>query len=84
MLKYHFEIMRSTPVKGKKITGSKDYDTRVTIEKDGKIIFNEMIVVRKNKEGVFPEMDPIRNNIAAASIRKELVEKLKEYFKKVK
>lgn len=84
MLKYHFEIIRSAPVKGRKITGSKDYDTQVTIEKDGKIIFDEMIVVRKNKEGVFPEMDPIRNKIAAASIRKELVEKLKEYFKKIK
>lgn len=84
MLKYHFEIIKSTPLKGQKIAGSKDFDTQVRIEKDGKTIFDELVVVRKNKEGVFPDMDPIRNKIAAASIRKELVEKIKEYFKRVK
>ncbi len=84
MLNYHFEIVKTTPLKGHKIEGSKDYDTQIRIEKDGKVIFDEIVVVRKNKEGVFPDLDPIRNKIAAASVRKELVEKIKEYFKRVK
>ncbi len=84
MLNYHFEIIKSTPLKGQKIAGAKDYDTQVRIEKDGKIIFNELIIIRKNKEGVFPDLDLIRNKISAASVRKELVEKIKEYFKRVK
>lgn len=83
MLKYKFEIISSSSLKGHKITGSKDYETRVTVEKDDKIIFNEIIKVRKNKEGVFPDMDPIRK-ISVASTRKELTDKLKEYFKRVK
>lgn len=83
MLTYKFEIINSIPLKGKKIAGSKDYETRVTVEKDDKVIFNEIIKVRKNKEGVFPDLDAIRK-ISAASIRKELVEKIKEYFKRVK
>lgn len=83
MLKYKFEIISSSVLKGHKIDGSKDYQTRVTVEKDDKVIFNEVIKVRKNKEGVFPDQDPIRK-IPAASTRKELTEKLKEYFKHVK
>lgn len=84
MLNYKFEIINSATLKGHKIAGSKDYETRVTVEKDDKVIFNEIIKVRKNKEGVFPDMDPIRNKISAASTRKELVEKIKEYFKRIK
>lgn len=84
MLNYKFEIINAIPLKGHKIEGSKDYETRVTIEKDGKVIFNEMIKVRKNLEGVFPDQDLIRKKVAAVSTRKELVEKLKEYFKHVK
>jgi len=83
LLTYKFEILNSTPLKGMKIAGSKDYETRVTVEKDHKVIFNEIIKVRKNKEGVFPDLDPIRK-ISAVSTRKELIEKIKEYFKRVK
>ena len=83
MLNYKFEIINSSVLKGHKISGTKDYETRVTVEKDDKIIFNELIKVRKNKEGVFPDMDPIRK-IPAASTRKELTEKIKEYFKHIK
>lgn len=84
MLNYKFEIINTIPLKGHKIEGSKDYETRATIEKDGKVIFNEIIKVRKNLEGVFPDQDLIRNKVAATSTRKELVEKIKEYFKHVK
>lgn len=84
MLSYKFEILHSSVLKSRKIAGTKDYETRVTIKKDEKPIFDEVIKVRKNKEGVFPDLDPIRDKIAAASTRKELVDKLKEYFKHVK
>lgn len=56
MLKYHFEIINATPLKGHKLRGTKDYETKVTIEKDGKLIFDEIIMVRKNKEGVYPDL----------------------------
>ena len=81
MLNYHFEIVKTIPLKGHKIEGSKDYETRVKIEKDGKTIFDEVIVVRKNNEGVFPDLALINKKIAAASTRRELIEKIKEYFK---
>jgi len=84
LLNYKFEIINTIPLKGHKIEGSKDYETRATIDKDGKVIFNEIIKVRKNKEGVFPDLDLIRKKIAATSTRKELVEKIKEYYKHVK
>lgn len=84
MLNYKFEINNTIPLKGHKIEGSKDYETRVIIAKDDKIIFNEIIKVRKNKEGVFPDLEIIRKKISAASTRKELVEKIKEYFKHLK
>ena len=58
MLTYKFEILNSNPAEGKKIAGSKIMKPGY-VEKDDKIIFNEIITVRKNKEGVFPEMDPI-------------------------
>ncbi len=84
MLRYHFEIVKTTPLKGHKIAGSKDYQTKVTIEKDDKLIFDEVITVRKNKVGVFPDLTLAGKKIPAASTRRELEEKLKEYFKKIK
>jgi len=84
LLKYHFEIIKSTPLKGHKIEGTKDYQTKVTIEKDDKLLFDEVIMVRKNKEGVFPDLTLAGKKIAAASTRRELEEKLKEYFKRLK
>jgi len=84
LLNYHFEIVKTTPLKGHKIEGTKDYETRVKIEKDEKTIFDEIVVVRKNKEGVFPDLALVNKKIAAASTRRELTEKLKEYFKRQK
>jgi hypothetical protein len=84
LLNYHFEIIKTTPLKGHKIEGTKDYETKVKIEKDEKIIFDEVIVVRKNKEGVFPDLTLANKKIAATSTRRELAEKLKEYFKRQK
>jgi ribosomal protein L21 len=81
LLNYYFEIVKATPLKGHKIEGAKDYATKVRVEKDEKILFDEVIVVRKNKEGVFPDLDMINKKIAAASTRRELTEKIKEYFK---
>ncbi len=84
MLKYHFEIIKTTPLKGHKLQGTKDYETKVTIEKDDKLIFDEVVMVRKTKEGVFPDLTLAHKKIAAASTRRELTEKLKEYFKRIK
>ena len=84
LLKYHFEIIKTTPLKGHKIQGTKDYETKVTIEKDDKLIFDEVVMVRKNKEGIFPDMTLANKKITAASTRRELAEKLKEYFKRAK
>lgn len=84
MLNYHFEIVKTTPLKGHKIQGTKDYETRVKVEKDEKIIFEGVIMVRKNKEGVFPDLDLVNKKIAATSTRRELAEKIKEYFKHLK
>ena len=66
MLTYHFEIIKTTPLKGHKIEGAKDYQTKVTIQKDDKLIFDEVITIRKNKEGVFPDMTLANKKIAAA------------------
>jgi hypothetical protein len=84
VLKYNFEILKTTPLKGHKLQGTKDYETQVTIEKDDKLIFDEVVQVRKNKEGVFPDLSMANKRIAAASVRRELAEKLKEYFKRMK
>jgi len=84
LLTYHFEIIKTTPLKGHKIEGTKDYETKVRIEKDDKLIFDEVITIRKNKEGVFPDLTLANKKIAAASTRRELGEKLKEYFKRIK
>jgi len=84
LLTYHFEIIKATPLKGHKIQGTKDYETKVTITKNEKLIFDEVITIRKNKEGVFPDLTLAGKKIAAASTRRELEEKLKEYFKRIK
>jgi len=84
LLKYHFEITNATPLKGHKLRGTKDYETKVTIEKDGKLIFDEIIMVRKNKEGVYPDLTLANKKIAAVSTRRELADKIKEYFKRIK
>lgn len=84
MLKYHFDIIKATPLKGHKLQKTKDYETKVTIEKDGQLIFDEVIMVRKNIKGVFPELTEVNKKIASVAIRKELTDRLKEYFKKIK
>jgi hypothetical protein len=81
---YHFEVLKTTPVKGKKLEGAKDYETRVKVLKDdNSVIFDEVILVRKNKAGVFPETDSFKK-LKSESARKELLNRIKEYFKKVK
>jgi hypothetical protein len=84
MTKFDFEILKTEVLKGHKIAGTKDYDTRVIITRDDRVIFNDVLKVRKSKSGIFPETDFIKKKISAAAIRKELVDELKEYFKKVR
>ncbi|MGI5921652.1 MAG: hypothetical protein ACOX6I_07955 [Syntrophomonadaceae bacterium] len=82
MTKYDFEILKTEVLN--KIAGTKDYDTRVIITKKDRVIFDDVLKVRKSKSGIFPETDVIKKKISSASIRKELVDEIKEYFKKVR
>lgn len=82
MINYDFEILKTIPLKGHKIAGTKDYETNVRVIKDEKDLFNEIIMVRKNKSGVFPEMDIINEKISSPSLKKDLNKHLKEFIKK--
>lgn len=84
MVEYLFEVVNVTPVKGQKLAGSKDYDTRVVVRRNGKMIFDQVIRVRKNRAGIFPDPEPIRKKIAAPALQKELTEKIKTFIKKQK
>jgi len=84
MLNYHFEIVKVNPIKGHKIAGTKDYETKVVIQKDEKLLYEGMIMVRKNKEGVFPDVDGVKDKSLSPSIRRELTKNLKEYIKKAR
>lgn len=82
MIKYKFEVIEVKPLKGHKIEGSKDYRIKVLITKAENVVFDGVIVVRKNLEGVFPDTDGIK--LVPASLRKEVTKELKEYVKKIK
>lgn len=84
MTEYRFEVIKTEPLKGQKLAGSKDYLTHVVVVRDGKTIMDENIRVRKNPAGVFPEQDIIRKKLSVPSLQKELNEKLKAYIKKQK
>lgn len=84
MLKYDFAIIKTEALKGHKIAGTKDYETKVVITRDDKVIYDGIIKVRKSKSGTFPETDVIKDKISSVAIRKELIDRLKEYFKKVR
>ena len=84
MTEYRFEIVKTEPLKGQKLAGSKDYTTHVLVIRDGKTLLDENIKVRKNPAGVFPEQDIIRKKLTTPSIQKELTEWLKNYIKKQK
>lgn len=84
MLNYHFEIVNVNPIKGHKIAGTKDYETKVIIQKDEKLLYEGMILIRKNKEGVFPDVDGVKDKNLSQDTRRELTKKLKEFIKKAK
>lgn len=84
MVEYRFEIIKAEPIKGQKLAGSKDYLTRVVVSRDGKTLMDEPVKVRKNPAGIFPDQDIIRKKISAASLQKDLNDKLKAYIKKQK
>ncbi len=82
-MKVDYDILKTIPIKGKKLEGAKDYETRIKAVLDDKIIFDEIVMVRKNKAGVFPETDSFKK-IKKESVRRELINKIKTHFKKVK
>ncbi len=84
MVEYKFEIIEAKPLKGHRIERTTDYGTRVCISKDGKVVFDDVLMVRKNALGVFPDEADIKKKIKTPAMRKELVERLKEYYKKVR
>lgn len=84
MVSYSFEILKATQMKGHKIQKTKDYEVQVVVKKEDKTVFNDVVKVRKNTQGVYPETDLINKKIKAASAKKELLEKLKEYIKKAR
>lgn len=82
-MKVDFEVLKTTPLKGKKLEGAKDYETRIKVTKDDKLIFDEVLLVRKNKAGIFPDPDAFKK-IKTESVRREIISITKEHFKKVK
>lgn len=82
MVKYDFSVLEVKPLKGHKIEGTKDYVTKVLVSKGEKVLYDGTIRVRKNMEGVFPDMDAIKT--LPASLQKDLSKNLKEYIKKAK
>ncbi len=84
MVSYSFEILKATQIKGHKIEKTKDYEVQVVVKKDEKIVFNDVIKVRKNTQGVYPETELINKKVKSAAAKKELLEKLKAYIKKAR
>lgn len=82
MVNYNFEVLEVKPLKGHKIEGSRDYRIKVLITKEEKVVFDGVIVVRKNLEGVFPDADTIK--AVPVSLRKDVTKEIKEYVKKIK
>lgn len=82
-MKVDFEVLKTTPIKGKRLEGGKDYDTRIKVTKDDKIIFDDVVLVRKNKAGIFADPDAFKK-IKTESMRKEIINAIKQHFKKVK
>ncbi|NLO21785.1 MAG: hypothetical protein GX119_07270 [Syntrophomonadaceae bacterium] len=84
MINYSFEIVKAEQIKGHKIAKTKDYQVKVLVKKDEKTIFDEVVNVRKNVQGIFPEMDLINKKIKAASTKKELLDQIKSFVKKAR
>ena len=82
-MKVDFEVLKITPIKGKKLEGAKDYETRIKAVIDDKVIFDEVILVRKNKAGVFPETEPFKK-IKREADRRDLTNAIKAHFKKIR
>ena len=84
MADFKFGVEKVQPVKGHKLEGSKDYDVKVTIDQDKKIIFDGVIIVRKTKGGVFPDSTAINKLIKDSTIKKQLEAKIKQFIKEQK
>lgn len=84
MLRYEFEIMHVNQLKGKKIEGTRDYEVKVEMMNDDNVIFQDTVRVRKTTAGVFPDEDLLSRKIKSASLKKDLIQKLKEFVKKQK
>lgn len=84
MIRYEFHIEGVEPLKGSKITGAKDYQTKVIVYRDETVIYEDTIKVRKNKEGIFPDPAALEDRRLSRSLRKDLSKNLKEYIKKAR
>lgn len=84
MSSYDFEILSVNQIKGHKIEKTKDYEVKVIVKKDDKELLNEVIRVRKNAIGVYPETEIINKKLKSSAMKKEVTEKLKEYVKKAR
>jgi hypothetical protein len=81
MISYSFEILTTVQMKGHKIEKTRDYEVKVLVRKDEKTIFNDVVKVRKNVQGVYPDTGLINKKIKSAATKKELLDKLKTYVK---
>ena len=80
MIDYHFHILEGNSLKGHFLAGTKDYKVQVKVDKDGEIIFDQVVMVRKNKEGAYPDAEALKDKRLSPRIQKELQKKLKEYI----
>lgn len=84
MYKYEFAVLGVNQPKGKRIEGTRDYDLKVRVTKDGEVLFEETIRVRKTTNGVFPEEELISKRIKSPSLKKDLIQEIKTFIKKHK
>ncbi|MDO4541080.1 MAG: hypothetical protein Q4B48_08350 [Syntrophomonadaceae bacterium] len=82
MIDYHFRIIEGVPLKGHFIAGTKDYRVQVKVTRDEQVLFDKEVMVRKNKEGAYPDADALKDKKLSATVQRELAKKLKEYVVK--
>lgn len=84
MLNSEFEIIKATTVKGHRFEKTKDYEIRATIKKNNKVVFDEVLKVRKNAQGIFWDMEIINKKIKSIAERREIADRIKEFMKKAR
>lgn len=84
MAEFKFNVEKVQPVKGHKLEGTKDYDVKVTIDQNKKVVFDGVIIVRKTKGGVFPDLTAINKLIKDSAIKRQLEARIKQFVKEQK